>query len=468
MWRKAWTTKWDELAVLVDSGAAYLAYVLAVHFYLTVLNPRVATVQLVTYYFNFAFVILVSSWLALKLNFKGYSRRWNQLPAEMSMLFVANLEAGVALALLIFAMKATWFSRVIFLLYPATAFGLQTLLHAAIKVSLSRFRVAGKDQRRLVVLGHPNRVAVFAHTVRVVPEAGMQVVEEMPLPLGDDRAGEEALRRLRQVLAEQVVDTVVVALPVSDEVMVGALNLARRQGKEVRMVLDEIGALARDSRLYDFYGNSVLAVPASVSHQGPGAVVKRVMDVVLASLGIVVTLPVMILVALAIKLTDPAGPVLFVQERVGLNGRRFPCLKFRTMVPGAERLKAQLAHLNIMSGPVFKIPDDPRVTPIGRFLRKTSLDELPQLFNVLAGHMSLVGPRPALPEEVAQYGDDYRKRLSVRPGLTCLWQVSGRNQVDFQEWMRLDMEYIDSWSLGLDLKILAKTIPAVLAQRGAH
>jgi lipopolysaccharide/colanic/teichoic acid biosynthesis glycosyltransferase len=138
------------------------------------------------------------------------------------------------------------------------------------------------------------------------------------------------------------------------------------------------------------------------------------------------------------------------------------------MVPNAEELKDQLAHLNVMSGPVFKIPDDPRVTRVGKWLRKTSIDELPQLFNVFAGHMSMVGPRPALPTEVKLYGADYRKRLSVRPGITCLWQISGRNDIDFKDWMRLDMEYIDGWSLFLDIKIMAKTIPAVFQQRGAH
>ncbi len=173
-------------------------------------------------------------------------------------------------------------------------------------------------------------------------------------------------------------------------------------------------------------------------------------------------------IAIAIKLEDPSGSILFRQERVGLNGRRFRCYKFRTMVPDAEALKERLNHLNVMSGPVFKIPDDPRVTRVGKFLRRTSLDELPQLFNVVLGSMSMVGPRPALPSEVLEYDEAYRRRLSVRPGLTCLWQISGRNEVDFADWMELDMEYIDSWSIGLDLKIMAKTIPAVLQQRGAH
>jgi lipopolysaccharide/colanic/teichoic acid biosynthesis glycosyltransferase len=172
--------------------------------------------------------------------------------------------------------------------------------------------------------------------------------------------------------------------------------------------------------------------------------------------------------ALLIRLSSP-GPVLFRQQRAGLNGQPFTMLKFRTMVTNAEQLKQELAALNEMSGPVFKVTNDPRITPIGRFLRKWSIDELPQLLNVLRGEMSLVGPRPLPVDEVRRFDDPaHRRRLSVKPGLTCLWQVSGRNDVkDFKEWVRLDLEYIDNWSLWLDLKILLRTIPAVFAGTGA-
>jgi exopolysaccharide biosynthesis polyprenyl glycosylphosphotransferase len=193
---------------------------------------------------------------------------------------------------------------------------------------------------------------------------------------------------------------------------------------------------------------------------------KKIFDIILATLGLILTAPLMLGIALAIRLTSP-GPILFVQKRVGLNGRTFNMYKFRTMVPNAEELKTSLSHLNEMSGPVFKIKDDPRVTPIGRFLRKTSLDELPQLWNVLRQDMSLVGPRPPLPSEVNLYNPSHRKRLSVKPGITCIWQISGRNDIDFDKWMEMDAEYVDNWSLGLDLKILAKTLPVVIGKKGA-
>ncbi len=194
--------------------------------------------------------------------------------------------------------------------------------------------------------------------------------------------------------------------------------------------------------------------------------VKYVLDKVGAICGLLLALPILVATALAIKI-DSKGPVFFRQTRSGLNGKPFKLYKFRTMCANAEAQKAKLETLNEMSGPVFKVKNDPRVTKVGRFLRKTSLDELPQFLNVLNGDMSLVGPRPPLPKEVAEYEPWQHRKLSVKPGVTCTWQVSGRNNIDFDDWMRLDLDYIDNWSLWEDTKILAKTIPAVLKGSGA-
>jgi exopolysaccharide biosynthesis polyprenyl glycosylphosphotransferase len=192
---------------------------------------------------------------------------------------------------------------------------------------------------------------------------------------------------------------------------------------------------------------------------------KRAIDVVLSSLGIILLSPVFLVVALLVKITS-RGPVIFRQSRCGLNGRMFTCYKFRTMVRDAEQRLHEVKHLN-QKEIVTKIPNDPRLTPVGRWLRKFSLDELPQLFNVVRGDMSLVGPRPAIPSEVAQYQRWQRRRLRMRPGLTCLWALRGRDKVDFEAWMRLDLQYIDNWSLGLDARIILMTIPNVLSGRGA-
>jgi exopolysaccharide biosynthesis polyprenyl glycosylphosphotransferase len=195
--------------------------------------------------------------------------------------------------------------------------------------------------------------------------------------------------------------------------------------------------------------------------------VKRPLDAAASLLGLLVLSPVFLIVAVLIKLDSP-GSVFFRQRRVGKDGSSFVFYKFRSMVQDAEELKKRLLHLNEVDGPAFKISDDPRVTRVGRFMRRTSLDELPQLWNVLRGDMSLVGPRPPLPAEVEHYEGWQREKLEVVPGITCLWQISGRSHIGFTEWMRLDVEYIRKQSFGLDMKILARTLPAVVSRRGAY
>ncbi len=208
--------------------------------------------------------------------------------------------------------------------------------------------------------------------------------------------------------------------------------------------------------------------PSAGVNDGIALIAKRAIDVLVSFLALIVVSPIMVIIALLIRL-DSKGPVLFRQKRMGLNGRLFVMLKFRSMVINAESMLTDLLEKNEMQGPAFKIADDPRVTTIGKFLRKTSLDELPQLWNVLKGDMSLVGPRPPLPGEVSMYERKHRKRLSMRPGLTCTWQVSGRNKIpDFEEWASLDLEYIDNWSLRRDLALMLRTIPAVLTGFGAR
>jgi exopolysaccharide biosynthesis polyprenyl glycosylphosphotransferase len=195
--------------------------------------------------------------------------------------------------------------------------------------------------------------------------------------------------------------------------------------------------------------------------------IKRAIDIVVSASALALLSPLLLTVAVLVKLTS-RGDVLFRQVRVGQHGRPFHMLKFRSMVINAEELKAKLQAMNEhKQGPVFKMTRDPRITGIGRFIRKYSIDELPQLLNVLRGEMSLVGPRPPIPQEVAKYEAWQRRRLSVRPGLTCVWQVSGRNEISFEEWMYLDMQYIDHWSLQRDLELIAKTVPVVLTGRGA-
>ncbi|UCD17954.1 MAG: sugar transferase [Candidatus Zixiibacteriota bacterium] len=216
--------------------------------------------------------------------------------------------------------------------------------------------------------------------------------------------------------------------------------------------------------------SSLNGTPVLMYHSAPpsrtGLFLKEGLDRIGGLIGLMASAPIILLAAVAIKL-ESKGPVFYRQKRSGINGRPFYMYKLRTMVDGADKHKEKLQHLNEMSGPVFKIAKDPRVTRIGRILRKFSLDEFPQFYNVLKGDMSLVGPRPPLPKEVAQYKPWHHRKLSVKPGLTCIWQVNGRNHVDFDSWMKQDLEYIDNWSLQQDVKLLLKTIPAVIKAKGA-
>lgn len=265
------------------------------------------------------------------------------------------------------------------------------------------------------------------------------------------------------VLSGQVDALFVTTEPYEVSVSQRLLDLAHKMGVTVHVVPGHAGisSTVEIARLNGFPTLVYRATP----YRYTAMALKRAADVVGAIALLLVSLPVMTAAAVAVKMGS-RGPVLFRQVRSGRNGRRFMLYKFRTMTCDAEQKKASLWNQNEMSGPVFKIRNDPRITPIGRFLRKYSVDELPQLWNVLAGDMSLVGPRPPLPSEVRRFEPWQRRKLSVRPGLTCLWQVNGRNAIDFNDWMRLDLDYIDGWSLTLDAKILVRTIPTVLKGSG--
>jgi exopolysaccharide biosynthesis polyprenyl glycosylphosphotransferase len=274
------------------------------------------------------------------------------------------------------------------------------------------------------------------------------------------------IKHIPHIIERHVVDDVIFAVSRRDLDRLEDLFLSlQEQGIRTRFAVNLFPHTQARVELEELDGIPLLSFATGPTSPLP-LMAKRLLDVALAALLLVLGLPVVAAIAALIKFTSH-GDVLFRQTRCGLNGRIFTLYKFRTMVENAEQRRQDLEHLNEMNGPVFKLKSDPRVTAFGRLLRRFSLDELPQLWNVLRGDMSLVGPRPPIPEEVARYERWQRRRLSMKPGLTCLWQVSGRNQIDFDRWMQLDLEYIDSWSPLLDLKILLRTIPAVLSGRGA-
>jgi exopolysaccharide biosynthesis polyprenyl glycosylphosphotransferase len=337
---------------------------------------------------------------------------------------------------------------------------------------LHLIRQRGFDTRNVCVIGNPSAGERIAHLAASHPHWGLRVV-----CVGDGPAVARQFRRypdlafcarsLRDALSAEVIDEVVITCAPED------LPAER----ETIRICDDVGVLARvmltgdvseraEPRFEEFCGQVSMAL-AGQRRDEFLLVLKRATDLTLASVLLVVLSPLMILSAVLVKLSS-RGPVIFSQLRVGLHGRRFRLLKFRTMFENAEAAVATLAHRSITGGPIFKDPHDLRVTPVGRILRRLSLDELPQLVNVLVGDMSLVGPRPLPLHESAAISGPHRRRFSMRPGLTCLWQVNGRSNVNYAQWMQYDLDYVDGWSLALDAKLLVKTIPAVVSGRGAY
>jgi exopolysaccharide biosynthesis polyprenyl glycosylphosphotransferase len=273
---------------------------------------------------------------------------------------------------------------------------------------------------------------------------------------------------LAVILERQVVDQVVIIVPRSTlNSIEPILHHCETIGTTVSVAIDLFNTKFTIGREENVLGLPLITFQTVTDKVGQ-LLFKKILDITVAGTLIILASPLYVIIAVLIKLTSK-GPVYFTQERCGLQGRKFKLYKFRTMVLDAESHLESLMDRNEMSGPVFKIKEDPRVTPFGQFLRKWSLDELPQLWNILHGDMSLVGPRPPIPREVEQYDDWQRRRLSMRPGLTGLWQVSGRNNIsNFDDWVKLDLQYMDNWSLKEDFKIILRTVPTVLKGTGAR
>lgn len=376
------------------------------------------------------------------------------------------------LIMLAFLFKLTFISRTFVVLFSLVQLVTLTLGRVLLIEFVRAIRRRRDDAHRVVIVGTGPRAVEFAQQLSTASPINLEiagfvgVIGESSSPQARPRLG--YVGSLDALLDRTPVDEVVFAVPgKSPEAFRDALAACDDRGVDVLLTLPPQVPSAGKMELANVSG---VAQPMIGLRRTPTAeaqlAAKRVLDIIGGAVGILLAGPIMIAAAIAIKL-DSKGPVLFKQVRAGRNGRKFTMYKFRSMVVDAEAKKAALMHLNEMGGPVFKIKRDPRITSVGRFIRKTSIDELPQFFNIFMGDMSMVGPRPPLPSEVEDYEAWQRRRLSVKPGLTGLWQVSGRNQVDFDEWMKLDLDYIDTWTIWLDIKILFKTIPAVLFHKGA-
>jgi exopolysaccharide biosynthesis polyprenyl glycosylphosphotransferase len=426
--------------------------------------------------FEVFLLIMVLAWTVVGLRFRLYatgslvllsSECWQVLKTALCSVMIATVPA--------FLFRENPLSR-LFLLYMFGLLTLSTLgIRFLIRMLPKYLRLRGYRYRQVVIVGKNKRSQQIASSILNSPGLGIRILDVIDhdpeaSPSADgmcrlDRSN-GIISDLERILRSHVVDEVIVTLPMKSfySHIEQILAICEQAGVEVKISTDLFKTHHAKRGIIALEGMNFLEF-----YNGPGRdwkmIAKRAMDVSISTALILLLAPLLMLTAALIKL-DSRGPVFFVQERIGYHGRRFRCYKFRSMVDNAERLKSDLMPHNEMTGPVFKMRNDPRVTRLGRILRKTSIDELPQLFNVLIGDMSLVGPRPPVPGEVSEYGLGDRRRLSIRPGITCIWQVNGRNAIPFEHWVELDRQYIDNWSLWLDLKILAKTIPAVLRGGG--
>ncbi len=327
------------------------------------------------------------------------------------------------------------------------------------------------SQVRILIAGTGEKAAGIASSLSRARKWGYRVIGFI------DVEGAEPKVDPAMIIREKFVDFLQGGTPVDEVIFAGDGADFHEESRDLVSLCVELGIKIRvATQLPPPVGSSEVSIEylddlplltySTTPEQGFSLVAKRLLDLLIASVSLLVLSPLILVVALLVKKTSP-GPVFYRQKRLGLYGRTFTLVKFRTMIDGAEDRLWEIVHLNEMDGPVFKMKNDPRITKFGSFLRKTSIDEIPQFWNVIKGEMSIVGPRAALPEEVRNYRVNYRRRLSVKPGMTCLWQVSGRNEIDFEQWMKMDLEYIDNWSVWLDLAIILRTVPAVFSGRGA-
>jgi exopolysaccharide biosynthesis polyprenyl glycosylphosphotransferase len=367
---------------------------------------------------------------------------------------VAMVLAGFALHLNLPRWVPVWFGGISF----ALIYCKEEAMRLAFK---SRF-AQGQYKRRFILAGTETETARICQELEGRKDETVAVIARFNLA--------SPIPQLVQMLHEHAANGVILSgKHTYFEQIENVIKVCELEGVEVWLVADFFTTQISRTSFDELLGRPLLIFRTAPETSWPG-LIKQMMDFggALLLLVLLFVIPVIPIIALAIKLFSP-GPVLFRQQRSGLNGAPFTLYKFRTMVTNAEQFKHELEAMNEMRGPVFKVTNDPRVTPLGKILRRYSLDELPQLFNVLRGEMSLVGPRPLPVDEVRRFNDlAHRRRLSVKPGITCLWQIQGRNQIsDFKDWVRLDLEYIDNWSLWLDIKILLRTVPAVFIATGA-
>jgi exopolysaccharide biosynthesis polyprenyl glycosylphosphotransferase len=459
-----------ELAVLLDAVTLLTAFFIA-HGVVQHVYHRLQDINEYTW----ALLIILPTWLLL-LSYAGIygSMRTRRFGEIFGQLFKVHIGGSLVITSLIYLLDPKGFSRMLVGAFILISLVLMTTVKGAVKHILIYFRRKGYNTRNVLIVGNGEKARYFARLVKDHANWGLVITGIIPF-CDDDRDAPAdgclkmgTIDSLNDFCKKKMVDEVVFSLTTEQMPLIDDhITALQEMGITVRMVIDlfDIPTARKEITLFNdelpmltFYGKAFGAEQLFL---------KRCLDIAGSLTGLVITALLLPFIALAIRL-ESKGPPFFGQIRVGENGRIFKCWKFRSMFVDAEARKQDLMAHNEMQGAMFKIKDDPRVTIVGKFIRKTSIDELPQFWNVLKGEMSLVGTRPPTPDEVATYENWHRKRICIKPGITGLWQVSGRNRIDdFDEVVRLDIRYIEEWSLWLDIKLLAKTVWVVIARRGA-
>lgn len=455
-----------QIGLIIDSLLLILAFFVTYYLRKPFKTPPFEPLAPVGYYFWLLAVSLPFSWIAL-LTLGAYSPKPGPRGQFIPLFARFCLAMMFVLSLIFFVFSVREVNRS--LVVPFVF--LSAFFFALWRVLLMQWQKSRGISRKALLVGEGEKFPSMIEELRNHPLRGFELIGCLTneSPEGGKIAGLPVLGTLDDlygVLHREVVDEVIFGVRLSMmEQYQTLLKICETIGVNVLLLIDD--QWPRFSRVdMGKLLNRPFIYLASSPVDEIASWMKAVLDRSVALITLLVTLPLLIVIGFLVKITSP-GPILFVQQRTGLNGRRFRMYKFRTMTIDAQQRKAELHHKNEMEGPVFKIKNDPRVTRIGSWLRKYSLDELPQFMNVLKGDMSLVGPRPLPCEEAELIHGMQRRRFSVKPGLTCIWQISGRNQLTYEEWMKLDLQYIDRWSLGLDFKILLKTPAAIFSSKGA-
>jgi len=455
--------------IFVDACVLVLAYLFAFLF-----NDLLTESPLPVLKYWLTLVLSIPYWcLALYANGLYRSMRTRSYLEILWAVIKATALTFLLLGTFIFLFKLSFVSRLFFLLFMGIGFLFIWLEKTSIFMSSHYVRRQGLNTRRLLIVGTGRRASDFIKKIDQHPEWGFELLGAI-----DDEPGRGVLKvgrldvigtleEIPKIFHRDAVDEVVFLVPRSRlNSLQGAIDDCETEGVVVTVAVDLFDTKLARSSVGELDGLPLLHFRTTHAKEWE-LLIKRIFDFTASGLGILILSPLFLFMAVLIKATSK-GPVFFKQNRLGLACRRFTLFKFRTMRQGAHDDLCKVPDLNTMTTPEFREKKTRWITPVGRFMRKLSIDELPQLFNVFVGHMSIVGPRPTVPDEVEKHKDWQRRRFSMKPGITCLWQVNGRNNIAFEDWMNLDLEYLDNWSLWLDAKILLKTVPVVLFGIGAY